>query len=122
MRMLPLSVMLEPYVRMVRDLSRELDKEVELVVEGADTRADRSVVEALRDPLMHLVRNALDHGLEPRAARVAAGKPARGRLRLRALREGDRIVLRVEDDGAASTRPSCARPRSERACSTRRRE
>lgn len=99
LRMLPLSVLFEPYPRMVRDLARELGKEVELVVEGEDTRADRAVVEALRDPLLHLVRNALDHGLESRVDRVAAGKHPRGRLRLAAAREGNRLVLRVEDDG-----------------------
>ncbi|RKH42703.1 hybrid sensor histidine kinase/response regulator [Corallococcus llansteffanensis] len=100
LRMLPLSVLFEPYPRMVRDLSRELGKEVELVVDGEDTRADRAVVEALREPLMHLVRNALDHGLETRVDRVAAGKHPRGCLTLRASREGSRIMLRVEDDGA----------------------
>lgn len=99
LRMLPLSVLFEPYPRMVRDLSRALGKEVELVVDGEDTRADRAVVEALREPLMHLVRNALDHGLETRVERVASDKKPRGCLTLRAAREGSRIVLRVEDDG-----------------------
>ncbi|WNG49167.1 response regulator [Archangium minus] len=99
LRMLPLSVLFEPYPRMVRDLGRELGKEVELVVDGEDTRADRAVVEALRDPLLHLVRNALDHGLESRVDRVASGKHPRGRLTLGAARDGNRLVLRVEDDG-----------------------
>ncbi|QRN94530.1 response regulator [Archangium violaceum] len=99
LRMLPLSVLFEPYPRMVRDLARELGKEVELVVDGEDTRADRAVVEALRDPLLHLVRNALDHGLESRVDRVASGKHPRGRLTLSAARDGNRLVLRVEDDG-----------------------
>ncbi|XXF80265.1 response regulator [Myxococcaceae bacterium GXIMD 01537] len=99
LRMLPLSVLFEPYPRTVRDLARELGREVELVVDGEDTRADRAVVEALREPLMHLVRNALDHGLETRVDRVAAGKHPRGCLTLRASREGNRIMLRVEDDG-----------------------
>ncbi|WAM24207.1 hybrid sensor histidine kinase/response regulator [Myxococcus sp. NMCA1] len=99
LRMLPLSVLFEPYPRMVRDLSRVLGKEVELVVDGEDTRADRAVVEALREPLMHLVRNALDHGLETRVDRVTADKKPRGCLTLRAAREGSRIILRVEDDG-----------------------
>ncbi|HEX8434312.1 hybrid sensor histidine kinase/response regulator [Archangium sp.] len=99
LRMLPLSVLFEPYPRMVRDLARELGKEVELVVDGEDTRADRAVVEALRDPLLHLVRNALDHGLESRVDRVASGKHPRGKLTLGAARDGNRLVLRVEDDG-----------------------
>lgn len=98
-RMLPLSVLFEPYPRVVRDMARELGKEVELVVDGEDTRADRAVVEALREPLLHLIRNALDHGLESRVDRVAAGKRPKGCLTLRAAREGNRIVLRVEDDG-----------------------
>ncbi len=99
LRMLPLSLLFEPYPRMVRDLARELGKEVELVVDGEDTRADRAVVEALRDPLLHLVRNALDHGLESRVDRVASGKHPRGKLTLGAARDGNRLVLRVEDDG-----------------------
>jgi two-component system sensor histidine kinase and response regulator WspE len=99
LRMLPLSVLFEPYPRMVRDLARELGKEVELVVDGEDTRADRAVVEALRDPLLHLVRNALDHGLESRVDRVASGKHPRGKLTLVAARDGNRLVMRVEDDG-----------------------
>lgn len=99
MRMLPLAVLFEPYPRMVRELSRELGKEVELAVEGEDTRVDRSVLEALKDPLLHLVRNALDHGLEPREERTEGSKPPRGRLTLSARREGERLLLRVEDDG-----------------------
>src|ERR1044072_8577444 len=80
-------------------MARELDKELTIVVDGEDTRADRAVVEALREPLLHLIRNALDHGLESRVDRVAAGKRPKGSLTLRASREGNRIVLRVEDDG-----------------------
>jgi two-component system chemotaxis sensor kinase CheA len=98
-RMLPLAVLFEPYPRVVRDMARELGKEVELVTDGEDTRADRAVVEALREPLLHLIRNALDHGLESRVDRVANGKRPKGSLTLRASREGNRIVLRVEDDG-----------------------
>ncbi|HEX8704410.1 MAG TPA: response regulator [Myxococcaceae bacterium] len=98
-RMLPLAVLFEPYPRVVRDMARELGKEVELVTDGEDTRADRAVVEALREPLLHLIRNALDHGLETRVDRVSNGKRPKGSLTLRAAREGNRIVLRVEDDG-----------------------
>lgn len=99
LRMLPLAVLFEPYPRMVRDLARDLGKEVELIVEGGDTRADRTVVEALRDPLLHLVRNAIDHGLEDKERRVRSGKSPKGHVTLRAGREGERIVIRVEDDG-----------------------
>jgi two-component system sensor histidine kinase and response regulator WspE len=98
-RMLPLGVLFEEYPRMVRELARELGKEVELKIEGEDTKVDRSVLDALKDPLLHLVRNALDHGLEPRTDRTEAGKPPRGKVTLRARREGERLVLAVEDDG-----------------------
>ena len=98
-RMLPLGVLFEVYPRMVRDLARDLGKDVDLKVEGEDTRVDRSVLEALKDPLLHLVRNALDHGLEPRAEREVAGKPSKGRITLRARREGERLVISVADDG-----------------------
>ncbi|MBI3183386.1 MAG: response regulator [Myxococcales bacterium] len=100
LRMLPLSVLFDQYPRMVRDIARELGKEVELVVEGEDTKADRTVLEALKDPLMHLVRNALDHGLELPEERRRLSKSPKGHLSLRAAREGERILLRVEDDGA----------------------
>jgi two-component system sensor histidine kinase and response regulator WspE len=99
LRMVPLGGLFEPYPRMVRELGRDLGKEVDLVVEGEDERVDRSVLEALSEPLLHLVRNAVDHGLEPKAERLAAGKPARGMVKLQARREGERLVLRVEDDG-----------------------
>jgi len=99
LRMLPLALLFEAYPRMVRDLARELGKEVDLAVHGEATRADRSVVDGLREPLLHLVRNALDHGLEFPKERSAAGKPAKGKLSLRASREGERILLVVEDDG-----------------------
>ncbi|MCU0695281.1 MAG: response regulator [Myxococcaceae bacterium] len=99
LRMLPLGVLFEPYPRMVRELSKDLGKEVELVVEGEDERVDRTVLDVLRDPLLHLVRNAIDHGLESREERVEAGKSPRGQLTLTARREGERLVLRVKDDG-----------------------
>ncbi len=99
LRMMQLHILFEPYPRMVRDLSRELNKEVDLDVEGEDTRVDRSVLESLREPLMHLVRNALDHGVEERRERVEGGKSPRGHLSLHAQREGERLLLKIEDDG-----------------------
>ncbi len=99
LRMLPLGVLFEPYPRMVRELARDLGKEVELEVEGENERVDRTVLEVLRDPLLHLVRNAIDHGLESREERVESGKSPRGTLQLSARREGERLVLRVQDDG-----------------------
>lgn len=98
-RMVPLGLLFEQYPRMVRDLARDLGKEVELTVEGEDTRVDRTVLEALREPLLHLVRNAIDHGLETRDERTDAGKNPRGHLSLVARREGERLLLKVEDDG-----------------------
>lgn len=103
LRMVPLSVLFEPYPRMVRELARELGKDVDLTVEGEDERVDRSVLDALKDPLLHLVRNALDHGLEARDERVEAGKSPRGAMTLSARREGERVVLRVRDDGRGLT-------------------
>ncbi len=103
LRMVPLSVLFEPYPRMVRELARELGKELELTVDGEDERVDRSVLDALKEPLLHLVRNAIDHGLETREERVEYGKNPRGTMRLSAAREGERVVLRVQDDGRGLT-------------------
>lgn len=99
LRMVPVSILTEPYARMVRELAKGLGKEIEFRVDGDDARVDRSVLDTLKDPLLHLVRNAVDHGLEDREARVAAGKPPRGSLAINVSREGERLVLRVEDDG-----------------------
>lgn len=99
LRMLPLGLLFDPYPRMVRELARDLGKEVELRVDGEDERIDRTVLDVLKDPLLHLVRNAIDHGLEPREERVDAGKNAKGTLWLSARREGERLALRVQDDG-----------------------
>lgn len=99
LRMVPLAVLFESYPRMVRELAKDLGKELDLVVEGEDERIDRSVLDALKDPLLHLVRNAIDHGVETREARVGQGKSPRGNVLLQARREGERLVLRVKDDG-----------------------
>ncbi|HEY0882785.1 MAG TPA: response regulator, partial [Archangium sp.] len=99
LRMVPLTVLFEPYQRMVRELAKDLGKDVELFVEGGQERVDRSVLEAMKDPLLHLVRNAVDHGLESREDRARQGKDPKGHLALTARREGDRLVLSVKDDG-----------------------
>ncbi|MEW5740318.1 MAG: response regulator [Myxococcota bacterium] len=99
LRMVPVSLITEPYARMVRELARGLGKDMDFRVEGDEERVDRSVLDALKDPLLHLVRNAVDHGLESREERVAAGKPPRGLLTVHVSREGERLVLRVQDDG-----------------------
>lgn len=97
--MMPASLMLEPLRRAVRDVSRRLEKPVELAIEGGDVRLDRRIIEELRDPLLHLVRNAVDHGLESPERRKASGKPSVGKLRVRVEPHGARIVVLVEDDG-----------------------
>lgn len=98
-RMMPVSGVLQRFPRLVRDLSRKLGKEVALVLEGEDTEADKNIIEALADPLIHIVRNSLDHGLEIPAERSAAGKSAQGRLHIRAAQEGDHVVIEINDDG-----------------------
>jgi two-component system chemotaxis sensor kinase CheA len=100
LRMMPVSTVLDVFPRMVRDLAREQGKEIEWLARGADLEVDRKVLEAMKDPLIHLVRNAVDHGIEPSELRAAAGKPPRGRVAvILASLEGNRIEIRVEDDG-----------------------
>ncbi len=98
-RMLPMEHLFSRFPRYVRDLAQRAGKRVEVVLEGQDTELDRSVIEQLGGPLMHLVRNAVDHGIEPPEERERAGKPAAGRLRLAASQEEEGIVVVVEDDG-----------------------
>ena len=99
MRMQPVGRLFQRFPRIVRDLARQLGKEVELVLEGEGTDLDRSLVEALADPLIHLLRNALDHGVEMPDVRELAGKPRKGRVCLSASQRGERIVIAVSDDG-----------------------
>ncbi|MCC6730090.1 MAG: chemotaxis protein CheA [Chthonomonadales bacterium] len=99
-RMLPVDTVFSRFPRMVRDLANRLDKEVDLVVLGRETELDRSVIEVIGDPLIHLLRNCLDHGIEPPREREDAGKPRRGTIWLRARHEENHIVIEVEDDGA----------------------
>jgi two-component system chemotaxis sensor kinase CheA len=98
-RMLPLSVAFGRFPRLVRDLSRRLGKTIELVTEGEDTMADKDVIEALGDPLVHLVRNSLDHGIETTEERLATGKAPAARLTLAAVADGDAVLVEVSDDG-----------------------
>ena len=99
-RMVPIDAVFRKFPRLVRDVARAVNKEVELLVSGEDTEIDKTMVELIGDPLVHLVRNSLDHGLEMPAVRVAAGKPRHGTIRLEAQQEGDQIVIVVADDGA----------------------
>ncbi len=99
LRMVPLSMLFEEYRRMVRDLSKELGKEVVLVMEGEDTEVDRGLLEGVQGPLTHLLRNAVDHGIEDDDSRVAGGKPVRGTVTVRAYQKPGTVVIEVEDDG-----------------------
>ena len=98
-RMQPIKKVFGRFPRVVRDLARQLGKEIELEMAGEETDLDKNLVEALSDPLVHLVRNAVDHGVEMPADRVAAGKPRMGSLRLSAEQDGDQILLIIADDG-----------------------
>jgi two-component system chemotaxis sensor kinase CheA len=98
-RMIPVDAVFMRFPRLVRDLSSKLGKDVELKLVGKDTELDRTVVEALGDPLVHLIRNSLDHGLEPPDERVAAGKPTTGTLEISARHAGGNVVIDVRDDG-----------------------
>lgn len=98
-RMMPVSFIFQRFPRLVRDISHRLGKEVRLVLEGEDTEADKNIIEAMGDPLMHIVRNSLDHGIELPAIRSAIGKPTAGTLTIRARQESDRVVIEIIDDG-----------------------
>jgi len=98
-RMIPIRVIFEKFPRLVRDLSRKLHKTIDLESVGEDTEIDRGIVEALSDPLMHLLRNAIDHGIEFPEDRVRRGKSERGRVRVAASQQGGRIVIEIADDG-----------------------
>jgi two-component system chemotaxis sensor kinase CheA len=98
-RMQPIGNIWAKFPRIVRDLAQELGKQITLVMEGQETELDRTIIEAIKDPLTHIVRNAIDHGLEAPAARLAAGKPEEGRLVLRAFHEGGQVNIEFTDDG-----------------------
>jgi len=99
-RMVPIEQVFNRFPRMVRDLAKELDKEVDFLIEGKETELDRTVIDEIGDPLVHLLRNALDHGMESPEERVRNGKPAKGTIVLRARHEGNNVYIEVEDDGA----------------------
>jgi two-component system chemotaxis sensor kinase CheA len=98
-RMVPVQTVFSRFPRLVRDLSRKSGKQIELITEGEETELDKSVVEEIGDPLVHLVRNAVDHGLEPEEERVADGKSPVGHVWLRAYHKGNSVAIEVEDDG-----------------------
>jgi len=98
-RMTPLALVTERLPRAGRDVARKVNKQVEVQVQGAEIELDRAILEELSDPLLHLIRNAIDHGIEPPHLRLLAGKPASGRITVQARRERDRVILEVADDG-----------------------
>ena len=98
-RMLPIGTVFNGFPRMVRDLAQKFNKKVDFIIEGQETEIDRSVIERIRDPLVHLLRNSVDHGIESQKARKSAGKPAEGTIRLAAFQDQGHIVVTVEDDG-----------------------
>jgi two-component system, chemotaxis family, sensor kinase CheA len=99
-RMVPIGSIFSRFRRLVHDLSRELGKEIEFITTGEETELDKTMIEKLADPLVHLIRNSVDHGLEDAAARVARGKPAKGTVKLSAVYAGAEVAISVSDDGA----------------------
>jgi two-component system, chemotaxis family, sensor kinase CheA len=99
-RMLPIGSTFSKFKRLVRDLSAELGKEIEMTTDGAETELDKTVIEKLNDPLVHLIRNSIDHGVELPEARLAAGKTRHGTVHLAAVHSGDSVIITIQDDGA----------------------
>lgn len=99
LRLLPLSTMFNLFPRLVRDLARQENKQVELVIEGGETRADKRILEDMKDPLMHMIRNAIDHGIELPCDRKRQGKPETATVRLRGYQTPTHVIIEVEDDG-----------------------
>ena len=118
-RMLPIRHVFERFPRLVRDLARQQGKQVELVLQGEGTRVDKAVIDELGEPLVHLIRNAVDHGIEPPATRAARGKPAAGTILLSAAQESNQVVITLVDDGGESTRGRSGAGRSSGGSSAR---
>ncbi|SHE88851.1 two-component system, chemotaxis family, sensor kinase CheA [Marinitoga hydrogenitolerans DSM 16785] len=113
-RMIPIAFVFNRFPRVVRDTAKKLGKEVNLVIEGEDTELDRTVVDEIGDPLIHLIRNSIDHGIEPVDERIKKGKPKIGTIKLSAWHEGDGVVITVEDDGKGLDREVIANKAVER--------
>ncbi|WP_342417496.1 chemotaxis protein CheA [Paenibacillus sp. FSL R10-2782] len=104
LRMVPVDTVFNRFPRMVRDLAKSLDKKLDLVITGADTEMDRTVIDEIGDPLVHLLRNSVDHGIESVETRIAAGKPETGTVHLRAFHSGNNVFIEIEDDGSGINR------------------
>lgn len=98
--LIPIENLFGRFQRLIRDLSAELHKEVDFIIEGADTELDKTIIENLSDPLMHIIRNSMDHGIEESRIRIANGKPAKGKIHLKAFYSGANVIIQVSDDGA----------------------
>lgn len=114
LRMVPIAATFQKMTRIVRDLSHRLGRQVRLEMEGEDTELDKTVVDQIGDPLLHMVRNSVDHGIESPEDRVAAGKPAEGRICLRAYHQGGNFIIEIEDDGRGLDRERILRKAIER--------
>jgi two-component system chemotaxis sensor kinase CheA len=108
-RMMPISAIFQKMNRIVRDMSKKLNKEVELEIIGETTEVDKNIIDQLSDPLMHLIRNAMDHGLENKEGRVEAGKPAKGKITLEAQNYGGDVLITIRDDGRGMSRENILR-------------
>jgi len=104
LRMVPIETVFNRFPRMIRDIAKQLDKKIHLVISGAETELDRTVIDEIGDPLVHLLRNAADHGLEPVSERLAAGKQESGTIHLRAFHSGNHVFIEIEDDGRGINR------------------
>ena len=118
-RMLPVATIFSRFTRVVRDLAKHRGKEIELEIFGEETEIDKKVIDRIGEPLIHLLRNAVDHGIEPPADRVAYGKDPAGHVRIGAYQEGDRICIEVRDDGAGLNRSSICAVAEEQGLATR---
>jgi two-component system chemotaxis sensor kinase CheA len=114
LRMVPIRHTFQKMIRLVRDLAKKSDKQVDLVMSGEETEIDRNMVDTLYDPLVHMIRNSVDHGIEPQAKRLEAGKPETGRVFLRAFQKGGFIVIEIEDDGQGLNRPKILKKAQEK--------
>ncbi len=119
MRMVPIGPLFARFKRLLRDMAHSGGKAIRLVIRGEKTELDKRMIDELAEPLIHLVRNAADHGIEPPGERVAAGKPAEGTITLEAFHRGNRIVIQVRDDGRGLDPQRIVQKAMEKACSPR---
>ncbi|MEH7842574.1 chemotaxis protein CheA [Bacillus safensis] len=120
MRMVPVETVFNRFPRMIRQLTKELNKKIELIIEGAETELDRTVIDEIGDPLLHLLRNSLDHGIESPEERVKKGKPEKGMVLLKAYHSGNHVFIEVEDDGGGINRKKVLEKALERGVITER--